>query len=99
GRPGPGRGRLRGDRVDGRSPRGRPPDPGSARRARPRGGPELASCDVRADAVIFDLDGVLADSRIAFARCVNAALVAAGVPESAGAALQLYLAPPALATL
>jgi len=53
---------------------------------------------VEADAVIFDLDGVLADSRVAFARCVNAALVAAGVPERPHADLHRYLGPPLHAT-
>jgi phosphoglycolate phosphatase len=53
---------------------------------------------VQADAVIFDLDGVLADSRTAFARCVNAALVAAGVPERPAADLHRYLGPPLHAT-
>jgi phosphoglycolate phosphatase len=53
---------------------------------------------VRVDAVIFDLDGVLADSRIAFARCVNAALVAAGVPERPDADLHRFLGPPLHAT-
>jgi phosphoglycolate phosphatase len=53
---------------------------------------------VQADAVIFDLDGVLADSRIAFARCVNAALVASGVPERPAADLHRYLGPPLHAT-
>ena len=53
---------------------------------------------MRADAVIFDLDGVLADSRLAFARCVNAALVAAGVPERPAAHLHRYLGPPLHAT-
>jgi phosphoglycolate phosphatase len=53
---------------------------------------------VQADAVIFDLDGVLADSRVAFARCVNAALVAAGVPERAPDELHPFLGPPLRAT-
>jgi phosphoglycolate phosphatase len=53
---------------------------------------------VEADAVIFDLDGVLADSRLAFARCVNAALVAAGVTERPAADLHRYLGPPLHAT-
>ena len=51
-----------------------------------------------ADAVIFDLDGVLADSRVAFTRCVNAALVAAGVPERAPDELYRFLGPPLRAT-
>ena len=50
------------------------------------------------DAVIFDLDGVLADSRVAFTRCVNAALVAAGVPERAPDELHRFLGPPLRST-
>jgi phosphoglycolate phosphatase len=53
---------------------------------------------VQTDAVIFDLDGVLADSRVAFARCVNAALAAAGVPGRRPADLHRYLGPPLHAT-
>jgi phosphoglycolate phosphatase len=49
---------------------------------------------VPVDAAIFDLDGVLADSRLAFARCVNHALVAAGVPERPAADLHRFLGPP-----
>ena len=53
---------------------------------------------MEADAVIFDLDGVLADSRVAFARCVNAALAAAGVAGRPAADLHRYLGPPLHAT-
>jgi phosphoglycolate phosphatase len=53
---------------------------------------------VTADAVIFDLDGVLADSRVAFSRCVNAALVAAGLSERPDADLHRYIGPPLHAT-
>ncbi len=53
---------------------------------------------MQADAVIFDLDGVLVDSRLAFARCVNAALAAAGVPERPPTDLHRYLGPPLHAT-
>ncbi len=53
---------------------------------------------MQVDAAIFDLDGVLADSRVAFARCVNAALVAAGVPERPAADLHRFLGPPLHAT-
>ena len=99
GRPGTGRGRLRGDRVDGGSPRGRPPDSRWRSSSRPARWPAASLLRaVQADAVIFDLDGVLADSRIAFARCVNAALVAAGVPERPAADLHRYLGPPLHAT-
>ncbi len=47
-----------------------------------------------ADAVLFDLDGVLVDSRTAFARSINAALVAHGLPERADDELHTYLGPP-----
>ena len=47
-----------------------------------------------ADAVIFDLDGVLADSRIPFARCINAALVSAGLPARPEAELHHFIGPP-----
>lgn len=47
-----------------------------------------------ADAVLFDLDGVIVDSRVAFARCVNAALVAHGLPERPEHDLHRYLGPP-----
>jgi phosphoglycolate phosphatase len=50
------------------------------------------------DAVIFDLDGVLADSRLAFARCVNAALTGAGYDERPPEELHPYLGPPLLGT-
>jgi phosphoglycolate phosphatase len=50
------------------------------------------------DAAIFDLDGVLADSRIPFSRCVNAALVAAGFAEHPEADLHRFIGPPLHAT-
>ena len=50
------------------------------------------------DAVIFDLDGVLADSRLAFARCVNAALAGAGFDERPAEELHPFLGPPLLRT-
>jgi phosphoglycolate phosphatase len=53
---------------------------------------------VPVDAAIFDLDGVLADSSVAFANCVNHALVAAGMPEREPASLLGYLGPPLHAT-
>lgn len=49
---------------------------------------------MNADAALFDLDGVLVDSRAAFASCVNAALIAHGLPERPGDALHRYLGPP-----
>jgi phosphoglycolate phosphatase len=50
------------------------------------------------DAAIFDLDGVLADSRLAFARCVNAALAGAGFDERPPEELHGFLGPPLLGT-
>jgi len=47
-----------------------------------------------ADAALFDLDGVLVDSRIAFVRSVNAALEEHGLPEREPAELHPYLGPP-----
>ena len=47
-----------------------------------------------ADAALFDLDGVLVDSRVPFARCINAALVAHGLPERCEEELYAYLGPP-----
>src|SRR3954470_6218572 len=49
---------------------------------------------LQADAVLFDLDGVLVDSRTAFARSVNAALVEHGLPERADDELHSHLGPP-----
>jgi phosphoglycolate phosphatase len=46
------------------------------------------------DAVLFDLDGVLVDSRIAFTRSMNAALVEHGLPERSAEALHPFLGPP-----
>lgn len=47
-----------------------------------------------ADAVLFDLDGVLVDSRLAFAWSVNAALRANDLPERPEADLHGLLGPP-----
>jgi phosphoglycolate phosphatase len=47
-----------------------------------------------ADAVLFDLDGVLVDSRTAFVRSVNAALAEHGLPERPADELLQYLGPP-----
>jgi phosphoglycolate phosphatase len=47
-----------------------------------------------ADAVLFDLDGVLVDSRAAFAGSVNAALADHGLPERPAQELHRYLGPP-----
>jgi phosphoglycolate phosphatase len=49
---------------------------------------------LHADAVLFDLDGVLVDSRVAFARSINAALSEHGLPERPAADLHAYLGPP-----
>lgn len=47
-----------------------------------------------ADAVLFDLDGVLVDSRTAFVRSVNAALSEHGLEERPADELLQYLGPP-----
>src|SRR3954471_19565769 len=47
-----------------------------------------------ADAVLFDLDGVLVDSRTAFARSVNAALAEHGLAQRADDELHRHLGPP-----
>jgi phosphoglycolate phosphatase len=46
------------------------------------------------DAVLFDLDGVLVDSRVPFARGVNNALAAQGLPPRPEHELHQYLGPP-----
>jgi phosphoglycolate phosphatase len=46
------------------------------------------------DAVLFDLDGVLVDSRVPFAQAVNAALVAQGLPPRPEHELHQHLGPP-----
>ena len=47
-----------------------------------------------ADAVLFDLDGVIADSRVPFARCVNGALAEHGLAPRPAHELHRYLGPP-----
>jgi phosphoglycolate phosphatase len=47
-----------------------------------------------ADAVLFDLDGVLIDSRIPFARSINHALLTHGLPTRPEHELHMYLGPP-----
>lgn len=46
------------------------------------------------DAVLFDLDGVLVDSRVAFARNINAALIEHGLEPREERELVQYLGPP-----
>ena len=46
------------------------------------------------DAVLFDLDGVLVDSRVPFARSINSALAAQGLPARPEHELHQYLGPP-----
>jgi phosphoglycolate phosphatase len=47
-----------------------------------------------ADAVLFDLDGVLVDSRVAFVASINAALGEHGIPQREAAELLPHLGPP-----
>jgi phosphoglycolate phosphatase len=46
------------------------------------------------DAVIFDLDGVLVDSRAAISSCINHALDAHGLAEHSPASLHRFIGPP-----
>jgi phosphoglycolate phosphatase len=46
------------------------------------------------DAILFDLDGCLVDSRTPFARSFNAALLANGLPERPESELHAYIGPP-----
>jgi len=46
------------------------------------------------DAILFDLDGVLIDSRTPIARCINHALRALGFPEQDERSLSRYIGPP-----
>ena len=46
------------------------------------------------DAILFDLDGVLVDSRVPIARSFNAALVANGLPAQPEADLHRFIGPP-----
>jgi phosphoglycolate phosphatase len=46
------------------------------------------------EAVLFDLDGVLLDSRTAIVRCIEHALRANGAPVPAAAELQRHIGPP-----
>lgn len=47
-----------------------------------------------ADAVLFDLDGCLVDSRVPFARSINAALDEHGLPQRPERELHTFLGPP-----
>ncbi len=44
--------------------------------------------------VIFDLDGVLVDSRAVFVSCVNHAFAKLGLPTRSDAELEPYIGPP-----
>src|SRR5258705_12596692 len=46
------------------------------------------------DAVLFDLDDVLVDSRAAISGCINHALARNGFPEHAEPALHRFIGPP-----
>jgi phosphoglycolate phosphatase len=49
---------------------------------------------MRRDALLFDLDGVLVDSRAAITSCINQALGAHGLPEQPPADLISFIGPP-----
>jgi len=53
----------------------------------------------RPDALLFDLDGTIVDSRIPYSRCMNYALAAIGQPERAPEDLYQFLGPPIHETL
>lgn len=46
------------------------------------------------DVVLFDLDGVLVDSRVAIASCLNHALATHGLPERSPEQLHCFIGPP-----
>jgi phosphoglycolate phosphatase len=50
------------------------------------------------EAVLFDLDGVLIDSRVAIGRCINHALATVGAPEQPLEAIVPYIGPPLIDT-
>jgi phosphoglycolate phosphatase len=54
----------------------------------------MASASLAPDGILFDLDGVLVDSRVPFARCVNAALEAQGIAPREEPELHQYIGPP-----
>jgi phosphoglycolate phosphatase len=56
----------------------------------------LARDVVSAAAVLFDFDGVLADSRLAITRSLNHGLAAVGAPERPAAELERWIGPPLL---
>jgi phosphoglycolate phosphatase len=47
-------------------------------------------------AVLFDLDGVLVDSRVAITRCINHGLAAVGAVERPPEELERWIGPPLL---
>jgi phosphoglycolate phosphatase len=49
---------------------------------------------VSLEAVLFDLDGVLADSRVAITNCINFGLEAVGAPSRSRDELALWIGPP-----
>jgi phosphoglycolate phosphatase len=53
----------------------------------------------RPDALLFDLDGTIVDSRVPYTRCMNYALATVGLAERAPEDLYQYLGPPLHETL
>jgi phosphoglycolate phosphatase len=72
------------------------PVPGSNRQCRRphRGCQDHRMPDSAQTAVLFDLDGVLVDSRGAITGCINHALAARGLPERPQGDLQRFIGPP-----
>jgi phosphoglycolate phosphatase len=63
------------------------------------GGRELSAkmagmCSDKKDVVLFDLDGVLVDSRAAITGCINHALDAHGLPKRTPVSLHRFIGPP-----
>src|SRR6185295_11053272 len=61
-----------------------------------RGAPPVAIIIGMPEAVLFDLDGVLLDSRTAIARCIEHALQVHGVPVPPAVELERFIGPPLL---
>ena len=53
----------------------------------------------RPDALLFDLDGTIVDSRVPYTRCINYALATVGQPQRPPEDLYQYLGPPIHETL
>jgi phosphoglycolate phosphatase len=93
-------------RSGGRGPSGAAAGGPGRRRLVARGGATKLTSDLphwagmeHPDAVLFDLDGTIVDSRIPYTRSLNHALAAVGLPEREPSSLYQYLGPPLHETL